>query len=323
MLVIGMELRDIEYFTVVAQHGHLGRAAEALELSQPALSKSLRRLEHELGAKLVKRTPKGVELSAEGMALLTRARELHLSVQAVAEEIRDVSRGRVGHVRIGAGPMSAAEMLVESLLPLLGEAPKVSFNIVVSDNDLMIPALRRGDLDLIVGFAPRALPRDGLVEELLFEVEFVVIASASHPLAARKVLTVADITKERWVLSESSLLTQQRLRRTFLERGLSAPDVAVETRSLRLRLQLIASFQSARLHLAGHVSLGKERPRPDGATRSGACLASSGKRDLSRGCLYVPCNAPADREHQDGLGTAQRVVTEQPIRHAKSTFSYT
>ena len=236
-----MELRDIEYFTVMAQHGHLGRAAEALGLSQPALSKSLRRLEHELGAKLVKRTPRGVELSAEGMALLGRARELRLTVQAMAEEIRDVGRGHVGHVRIGAGPVSSAEMLVEALLPLLHDAPKVSFNIVVSDNDLMIPALRRGDLDLVVGYAPRALPREGLVEEQLFEVDFVVVASADHPLAGRKVVSLDDLAGERWTLTESSLLTQQRLRRLFLERGLPPPDVAVETRSLRLRLQLVAS----------------------------------------------------------------------------------
>ena len=54
-----MELRDIEYFAVIAEHGHLGRAADALGLSQPALSKSLRRLEQALQVKLVKRTPKG------------------------------------------------------------------------------------------------------------------------------------------------------------------------------------------------------------------------------------------------------------------------
>jgi len=236
-----MELRDIEYFSVVAQHGHLGRAAEALGLSQPALSKSLRRLEHELGAKLVRRTPKGVELSAEGIALLGRARELRLSVQAMAHEIRDVRRGQIGHVRIGAGPLSSAEMLVEALLPLMRDAPKVSFNIVVSDNDLMIPALRRGDLDLIVGFAPRALSREGLAEEPLFDVDFVVIAAADHPLAGQKTVSMADLAKERWTLAEASLLTQQRLRRIFLEQGLPPPEIAVETRSLRLRLQLVAS----------------------------------------------------------------------------------
>ena len=69
-----MELRDIEYFAVIAEHGHLGRAADVLGLSQPALSKSLRRLEQALQVKLVKRTPKGVELSAEGSVLLLRVR---------------------------------------------------------------------------------------------------------------------------------------------------------------------------------------------------------------------------------------------------------
>lgn len=236
-----MELRDIEYFTVVAQHGHLGRAAEALGLSQPALSKSLRRLEQELGAKLVKRTPKGVELSAEGVVLLGRARDLRLAAQGIADEIRDVGRGRAGHARIGAGPTSSAEMLLEALLPLVGDAPKLSYNIIVSDNDLMVPALRRGELDLIVGYAPRALPRQGLVEEHLFDEEFIVIASASHPLAGRSAVNLADLAGQRWTLSEPSLLAQQRLRRTFLEAGLPAPQVAVETRSLRLRLQLVAA----------------------------------------------------------------------------------
>lgn len=236
-----MELRDIEYFTVVAQHGHLGRAAESLGLSQPALSKSLRRLEHELGAKLVKRTPRGVELSAEGHALVMRARELRLSVQNIAQEIKDVSRGAVGYVRVGTGPTSSAEMLLDALLPLLNDAPRIAFNIIVSDNDLMIPALRRGELDLIFGYPPRALPREGLVEEQLFEEEFMVVSSAKHRLAGRKKVTLDDLVNERWVLAESSLLAQQRLRRTFLEHGLPPPRVAVETRSLRLRLQIVGS----------------------------------------------------------------------------------
>ncbi|MBM3340869.1 MAG: LysR family transcriptional regulator [Betaproteobacteria bacterium] len=240
MLVIGMELRDLEYFTVVAKHGHLGRAAEALDLTQPALSKSLRRLEYEFGAKLVKRTPKGVELTAEGSVLLGRAGDLQLSIQAVAQEVRDVGRGRIGHVRIGAGPVSSAEMLVEALAPLITDTSKVTYDIVISDNDLMIPALRRGELDLIVGYAPRALPRYGLVEDPLFNLQFAVVAAASHPLASRKVVTLADLVSERWTLTASSLLTQKRLHRIFLENGLAPPVVAVETRSLRLRLQLVA-----------------------------------------------------------------------------------
>src|SRR5215468_4510488 len=98
-----MELRDIEYFTILAEHGHLGRAANALGISQPALSKSLRRLETALEVKLMKRTAKGVELTPEGVALELRARELRLSLQSVAREVKEVGEGRVGQLRLGVG----------------------------------------------------------------------------------------------------------------------------------------------------------------------------------------------------------------------------
>ena len=103
LLVIDMELRDIEYFAVIAEHGHLGRAADKLGLSQPALSKSLRRLEQALQVKLVKRTPKGIQLTSEGSVLLLRVRDLRLSLQSLGREIADVSEGRVGQLRIGVG----------------------------------------------------------------------------------------------------------------------------------------------------------------------------------------------------------------------------
>ena len=81
---MSMDLRDIEYFAVIAEHGHLGRAAEALGLGQPALSVSLRRLEDSAGAKLVKRTPKGVELTDVGRALLSHVGRLQLAREDLA-----------------------------------------------------------------------------------------------------------------------------------------------------------------------------------------------------------------------------------------------
>jgi len=235
-----MELRDIEYFAVVAEHGHLGRAAESLGLSQPALSKSLRRLEQALEAKLVKRTPKGVEVTAEGSALLSRVRELRLSLQGVAREIADLSQGRVGYVRIGAGPTLAEHLLPSVFIALLKDAPKITLKISVSDNDLMFPALSNGELDLIVNVL-RAFPHEGLVQEHLYDDEFVVFASADHRLTKLKRVTLADLAQERWASSESSLGGQQWLRRAFQDRGLPPPRVAVETRSVHLRLPIVAS----------------------------------------------------------------------------------
>lgn len=117
-----MELRDLEYFAVIAEHGHLGRAADALRLSQPALSKSLRRLEQLLDVKLVNRTAKGVELTPEGSMLLLRVRELRLSLQSVAREIADMSQGRAGHLRVGVAPFVSEELLSNAFAVLLKDA---------------------------------------------------------------------------------------------------------------------------------------------------------------------------------------------------------
>ena len=235
-----MELRDIEYFAVVAEHGQLGRAAESLGLSQPALSKSLRRLEQSVQVKLVKRTPKGIELTAAGSALLLRVRELRLSLQGVAHEIADLSQGRLGDLRIGTGPIPAEQQLPGALSTMLKDAPRVMLNISISDNDLMIPALRKGELDLIVNYLPK-YSTEGMVREHLHDDTFVVFASADHRLTKLKRVTLADLAQERWALSEPTLLYREWLSRKFEDSGFPPLRVALQTRSVRLRLQTLVS----------------------------------------------------------------------------------
>src|SRR4029079_15312784 len=179
--LMNMDLRDIEYFVVVAQHRHLGRAAEALGLGQPALSMSLRRLEKSAQAKLVKRTPKGVELMAVGAALLSHASKLRLARDDLAREVADLAHGRAGHVRIGASPSNSEVFLPEACSSLLMEATKITLNTAVLDNDALLPALRKGDLDIAVTHA-QALPQPDLTQELFREDEFVVYCASRHPL---------------------------------------------------------------------------------------------------------------------------------------------
>jgi len=235
-----MELRDLEYFAVVAEHAHLGRAAAALGLSQPALSKSLRRLESALQTKLVKRTVKGVELTLEGATLLTRVSELRVSLQNVAREINEVGEGRVGRLRVGAGFAISEQFLSTAFATLLKDSPRSSLQITMSDNDVMIPALRNGELDLIINYHPPRLP-EGLVFEHLFDDRYVISAAADHPLAKKRRVTVADLANERWALSEPTLLPQQRLNEVFRDHGLPPPKIALESRSAALRLRTVVS----------------------------------------------------------------------------------
>lgn len=195
-----MDLRDIEYFAVVAEHGHVGRAAEALGLGQPALSMSLRRLEKSAQAKLVKRTPKGVELTAVGVALLSHVRHLRLARDDLAREVADLAGGRAGHLRIGAGPATAEGFLPEACSALLKDAPKVTLNIAVSSTQVVLQALRNGELDIVVSHIWK-VPSQDLNHEPLWNDEFVVSASINHGLAKRKSVTLDDLVQERWAIT--------------------------------------------------------------------------------------------------------------------------
>lgn len=234
-----MELRDIEYFAIVAEHGNVRRASEALGLSPPALSKSLRRLEQAMQAKLVERTPKGVALTPVGTALLAQAHRLRVTLRDIKREAEDLSQGRAGHLRIGVG-VTTVEDLPEAYVALLKEVPRLTGQITVADNDVMVPVLRRGELDLIFNVIPET-PYEGCVQEHLFDDEFVVCASADHPLAKRKRVTMADLAHEEWALSAPGVLNVQHVQRAFQERYLPPPRIAIEARSVPLRLQICAA----------------------------------------------------------------------------------
>ena len=233
-----MELRDIEYFAVMAEHGNVRRASEALNLSPPALSKSLRRLEQSLQARIFTRTPKGIELTAVGSALLAQVKRIRLTLADVSREAADLAQGRAGHLRIGVGP-AIAELLPAAYAALVDEAPRLTAVIEISDNDVMFPALRNGTLDLIVNAIPE-FSMSGLTVEHLFDDDYVVCASVRHRLAKSERVPMSALAKERWVLSTPNIPTQQLLDRAFRDRGMRPPECAVEVRSARLRLQLVA-----------------------------------------------------------------------------------
>jgi DNA-binding transcriptional LysR family regulator len=242
-----MELRDIEYFAVIAEHRHLGRAAEALDLSTAALSKSLRRLETSVQAKLVRRTPRGVELTIEGDALLARVRGLRSSLADVAREVRDLGSGHIGHLRIGAHPGVLDDLLGRACSAFLKDAPKVTLTMTIAANDELESALRRGALDLIINAIPAAV--EDTVQDHLYDDELIVYSSAKHRLAKRKSVTLADIAQERWVMWAPNVPSWQRLHQTFADNGLPPPNIAMVTSSVSLRLDVVGSSDLLGLHL--------------------------------------------------------------------------
>jgi DNA-binding transcriptional LysR family regulator len=252
------QLRDIEYFAVIAEHGQLQRAAVALGLSQAALSKSLRRLETSMNAKLLKRTPKGVELTVVGSALLSRVGKLRLSVDDVAREIADLSGGRAGHLRIGTAAGAALHLVPLACEALLRESPRVTFKITVQDTNVLLASLRNGELDLAVANLQGAHHED-LVEAHTQDDVWIICASAKHRLAKRKSLVLAVLAHERWALPSADSVVVRILSDEFGKKGLPPPHIAVETIYLPTRQHLVGATDLLAVALRPTVRHGASR----------------------------------------------------------------
>ena len=288
---MSLDPRDLKYFAVVAEHGNLRRAAEALDLSQPGLSKCLRRLEKSAGWKLVRRTPKGVELTDFGTALLTHARRLKLYLEDVEQEVADLSQGRAGHLRIGVIPGYDEDLIPPACVKLLAKSPKVTVNIAIGGLETLLPALRKGELDLNISGIPATPPKD-INQEHLFDDRFVAYASRKHRLARRRRLTLADVVQERWALPGSNAITQQVLLRAFEDSGYPPPTIAMETAAVGPKLELVANSDvlgftarrlvrraAARLDLVELAVEGVPRTRPVGVSyRRDAYLSPTARR---------------------------------------------
>jgi DNA-binding transcriptional LysR family regulator len=233
-------LRDVEYFAAIAEHGQVQLAAAALGLSQPALSKSLRRLEASMNTKLLKRTPKGVELTSVGSALLARVGKLRLSLDDVTREIADLSGGRAGRLRIGSNASSALDFLPKACEVLMEEAPKLSLKVAVLERDALLTGIRNGELDFAI-VSNMASHQPDLIEIPLYEEDYRVYASAKHPLAKRRQLTLADLVNERWALANINGPTGRYLTHSFAQAGLPPPIIAIESTFVPMRHHLIAT----------------------------------------------------------------------------------
>ena len=231
-----MDLRDLAYFEVIAELGHLGRAAQKLNRSQPALTKSIQRLEESLGARLFERDGRRIKLTAVGELLKVRGKQLQQSVAETQREIRDVANGVMGNIRLGCAASMADHLLPHLTATLLSRAPQITLNLVIGQDDLLRESLFSGRLDMVI--CPQ-YEADPLLEfHALFDDEAVVVASRNHPLFSAG-YELRDLCQYRWVLPATAVPARRWIDNAFQSRDLPLPQVQIETTSISLLPRLI------------------------------------------------------------------------------------
>ncbi|XUL87806.1 LysR family transcriptional regulator [Streptomyces galilaeus] len=184
-----LDLRLVRCFTVVAEELHFGRAAAVLHLAQPSLSRHVRRLEGELGVRLLDRTTQGTQLTEAGAAFLPRARALLRS----AEEAAAVARAAGTPSRIVIGYMTGL-IVTPAVRALRGRCPDAEVHHSFLGWGEMPAALLEHRVDVVVGRFPFAT--EGLSVTVLFEEPRVLLVPVGHRLAGKEYVTLDDIADE-------------------------------------------------------------------------------------------------------------------------------
>ncbi|HUB49634.1 MAG TPA: LysR family transcriptional regulator [Acetobacteraceae bacterium] len=236
-----MDIRAVDYMLAVAEHGSLRAAAQAVGVTQPALTKAIRRIEDEAGAPLFHRTARGVHPTVYGEAMLRHARNLRVSLRSATVEIAALKAGTAGVVRIGAGPSWERAILPEAIAAFRAHRPDVRILVLGGTDDFLKLRLRDGLLDLVLAATPDAPALDPDLEwQPLMTDEYCVIAARSHPLRRRHGIALEDLLPYPWILPGAHSLMVERLRIIFRAHALPAPEPAVETDVVALRHQLLA-----------------------------------------------------------------------------------
>lgn len=178
-----MDVRQIRQILAIQQSGSFARAAEELGVSQPAISKSIARLEDELGFRLFDRSGSGARVTPLGALLVERAERVLSEADRLEQFVELASTGQIGKIRIGLGPVLRHQFLPRFAEALVRRWPNLNISIDTDRRERLIEDLKASRLDIIIAArAEELMGPDYLVTEILREPA-VVVASPDHPLA--------------------------------------------------------------------------------------------------------------------------------------------
>ncbi len=231
-----MELDQLRYFLHIAERGNFTRAAEDSGVSQPALSRSIQKLEEELGQPVFERKTRSVSLTEAGVLLQSRAQQVLTILEDTKAEITD--DGESGRIRIGAIPTIAPYFLPDLLRQFSSEFPNATIIVQENTTEVLLKSCTQGEIDLAILAMP--VPAKYLEVEELFEEELLLVLPSDHPLVEKPKIRLSDVEPLPFILlNEAHCLSDNIV--TFC-RQRSIQPVAVERTSQLTMVQELVSL---------------------------------------------------------------------------------
>jgi DNA-binding transcriptional LysR family regulator len=230
-LLLRVRTRQLLLLALLDAQRNLGRAAAAMNISQPAATKLLLQLEDALGERLFERRARGMEPTAHGEVLIRYAKRVLTDFGGAREEMQALSSGLHGALRIGCVPGAVPELLAPALVAYRGRHPHVAVSVAVETSDVMLAQLARGDVDLILGRLTENHSTDALACIPLLDESQVVVVRAGHPVLAQPAPSLQDMSACTWVLQPPGSPQRMRFEASLREAGIATRLSIVETAS--------------------------------------------------------------------------------------------
>jgi DNA-binding transcriptional LysR family regulator len=234
------DIQQLIAFNAITTSGSLGRAALALNITQPALSRTIRRLEDRIGAPLFERHSKGMQLTDIGQALSPHALMLQRESEQAHEEIQALLGLARGTIRVGAVGSIACHVLPLAIGAVTSKWPKLKVQIIEGVWDRLANALVSREIDLALGVEMEGSEEIEAMKDCRWVDTSTVVASRRHPLRKRPRLTLADTLNERWAVMPKGTEPYEHMKRILKRQGLPMPNIVVETRSVTSLKSLIS-----------------------------------------------------------------------------------
>ena len=234
-----LKMTELRVFASVMEHRSFHKAAAAVHLTQPAVTKTIAGLEAKLGARLFDRRADGVEPTVHALSLAPRAAAIFDELRRAAQDLAMVSSGARGVLRLGSLPMPAIPFLPVAIKRLTDVHPDRLVSVLEAREAELLERLRKGDIELaILRLALLDLGPD-LQVATLFEEKLCVVACRDHPLATREHLTWQELLQEHWVMPPADCLFAEHVQRTLDANGLQRPRRVVESYAINIQFGMV------------------------------------------------------------------------------------
>jgi DNA-binding transcriptional LysR family regulator len=255
-----LKLHDIRVLMAVVQAGSMSKAAGQLGTAQPALSRSIAELEHALGVRLLDRSPRGVEPTAYGRALIKRGVAAFDELRQGVRDIEFLADPTAGELQIGATEAIAGVIVSPLIERLSRDHRRMEFSILTADLGSLLRGLSERHIEFAISRIHKPITDERFATEILFYDSYVVAAGRKNPWARRRHVQLADLVNERWTMLPSDTLPGALAAEAFRANGLEPPRATVSTLSLNVHSRLLATGRFLAIQPGFSLRLPRKHP---------------------------------------------------------------